>query len=314
MKFSFSHWMSMARGANLPTVWTNVIAAWAINAGTGPSVRWMPEWTKLSFFNPTTLLYLLIGSSLIYAGGCFINDACDHAFDQKHRPERPIPRGALSLGQAWVLGLAQLGVGAWAMIVGAGCHWQWTLALLLCILAYDWAHKKSAWSILLMGGCRSLLWITAATAASGMSPAPLLYLWSGAVGLYVVGISWYARNESIQQKNPHRDSWIDRLPILLLFAAPLLALAYLVLWNNLDPIRTFLVNLAGLLAGGVAFYAILEMRKAEEGSIGKGVSLLLAGICTVDATLLSFHAPLLVGPCVLLGSFALILQKKFAAT
>jgi len=124
------------------------------------------------FFNPTTLLYLLIGSSLIYAGGCFINDACDHAFDQKHRPERPIPRGALSLGQAWVLGLAQLGVGAWAMIVGAGCHWQWTLALLLCILAYDWAHKKSAWSILLMGGCRSLLWITAATAASGMSPAP----------------------------------------------------------------------------------------------------------------------------------------------
>jgi hypothetical protein len=28
-------WMSMARGANLPTVWTNVIAAWAINAGNG---------------------------------------------------------------------------------------------------------------------------------------------------------------------------------------------------------------------------------------------------------------------------------------
>jgi hypothetical protein len=86
----------------------------------------------------------------------------------------------------------------------------------------------------------------------------------------VVGISWYARNESIQAKRTHRDSWIDRIPILFLFAAPLLALAYLVLWNNLDPIRTFLVNLVGLLAGGVAFFAILEMRKAKKVPLGKG--------------------------------------------
>lgn len=314
MKLSFAQWMSMARGANLPTVWTNVIAAWAINAGTGPSVRWMPEWTDMSFFDSATLCYLLLGSSLIYAGGCFLNDACDHSFDLKHRPERPIPSRALSLGQAWLIGLTQLGLGAWVMIQWAGCSWLWTVALLLCILAYDWIHKKTAWGIVLMGGCRTLLWITAGTAASGMSPAPLLYLWAITVGLYVVGISWYARNESIQQKNPERDQLLDRFPILFLFAAPLLALAYLILWNNLDPIRTFLVNLVGLLAGGVAFFAILEMRKAKEGSVGKGVSLLLAGICAVDATLLSFHAPLLVGPCVLLGGFALILQKRFAAT
>jgi len=49
-KFRFSDWMSMARGANLPTVWTNVLAAWAINAGAGPSLRWMPEWTDMGFF------------------------------------------------------------------------------------------------------------------------------------------------------------------------------------------------------------------------------------------------------------------------
>ena len=94
----------------------------------------------------------------------------------------------------------------------------------------------------------------------------------------------------------------------------MLALAYLVLWNNLDPIRAFLVNSVGLLAGGVAFFAILKMRQPTEGSVSIGVSRLLAGICAVDATLLSFHAPLLVGPCVLLGTIAHILQKKFAAT
>ena len=62
-------------------------------------------------------------------------------------------------------------------------------------LAYNWIHKKTAGGILLMGSCRTLLWITAGTAASGMSPAPLLYLWAVAVGVYVIGISWYARNE-----------------------------------------------------------------------------------------------------------------------
>ena len=102
--FQFSDWMSMARGANLPTVWTNVLAAWAINAGAGPSLRWMPEWTDMDFFNATTLGWLLLGASLIYAGGCFLNDACDYKFDQKNRPERPIPSGSLTLTQAWPSG------------------------------------------------------------------------------------------------------------------------------------------------------------------------------------------------------------------
>ena len=313
-KFQFSDWMSMARGANLPTVWTNVLAAWAINAGAGPSLRWMPEWTDMNFFNATTLGWLLLGVSLIYAGGCFLNDACDHKFDQKNRPERPIPSGSLTLTQAWALGVLQILTGAWALIEGADCSWQWTVALLACILAYDWIHKKTAWGILLMGGCRTLLWITAGTAASGMSPAPLLYIWAFTAGAYVVGISWFARTESLSREDNNQDHWTGRIPILLLFGPPLLALAYLILWNNLDPVRVFLINLAGLLVGGVVFFAILQMRSDEEGAIGKGVSRLLAGICAVDATLLAFHAPLLVGPCILLGAFAHILQKRFAAT
>lgn len=313
--FRFSDWMSMARGSNLPTVWTNILAAWGINAGAGPSLRWMPEWTNADFFDGSTFAWLILGASLVYAGGCFLNDACDHQFDAEHRPERPIPRGVLTLPQAWLLGLIQLGIGTWALITGAGCAWHWAVALMGCILAYNWLHKKTAFGIVLMGGCRTLLWITAATAATGMSPAPLLYLWAITVGLYVVGISWFARTESLMKSVREEGyTWVNRLPILFLFSVPLLALAYLVLWNNLDPIRVFLVNVVGLLGGGIVFYATLTMRKKEEGSIGKGVSLLLAGICAMDATLLAFHVPLLVGPCVLLGTIAYILQKKFAAT
>jgi len=315
MKLTFSAWMGLSRGVNLPTVWTNVIAAWVINAGAGPSLRWMPEWTEMSFFNLGVLCWLLIGGSLLYAGGCFLNDASDYKFDEKHRPERPIPSGLISLKQVWVIGISQMSLGSFALIGGAGCSWKWTVSLFLCIFAYNWIHKKTAAGILLMGCCRTLLWITAATAASGMSPAPLLYLWAVAVGIYVIGISWYARNEGkLPEKEEGNNSILDRIPIVLLFIVPLISLGYLVLWNNLDPIRVFLVNLVGVLAGGVAFFAILQMRKEEKGAVGKGVSRLLAGICAVDATALSFHAPLFVGPCILLGVIAHILQKRFAAT
>ncbi len=314
MKLSCSNWMNLARGANFPTVWSNVLAAWAINAGAGPSLRWMSEWTETSFLEFNTLGWLLLGSTLIYAGGCFLNDACDHEFDREHRPKRPIPAGDVSVAQAWGLGSLQLGLGAWVMIAGANCSWKWILGLVCCILAYDWVHKKSGWGILLMGGCRSLLWIAAGTAASGMSPAPMVYLWAICVGAYVVGISWYARMESRSPSDQDSDRIANRAPIPFLFVAPLVALGYLILWNNLDPIRTFLANLSGLLAGGIAFLSILKMRERQNDSIGKGVSDLLAGICIVDATALSFHAPLLVGPCILFGGIAHILQKKFAAT
>ena len=141
----------------------------------------------------------------------------------------------------------------------------------------------------------------------------MLYVWAIAVGLYVVGISWFARNESSHGHRKRRVKPMGADPIVLLFIVPLIALGYLIHGDNLDPIRVFLANVVGLLAGGVAFFCILQMRKPEDGAIGKGVSL-LAGICAVDATMLSFHAPLLVGPCVLLGAIAHILQKKFAAT
>lgn len=306
-------WMSLARGANLPSVWSNVIAAWAINAGAGPSLRAMPEWTENDFFAWSTFFFLIAGASMIYAGGCFLNDARDHRFDREHRPERPIPSGRIPLGQVVALGIGLMGAGSGLLILGAGCSWKWCLSLVLCILTYDWIHKQASWAILLMGACRSLLWLTAATAAGGMEPAPHLYCWALAAGAYVTGISWYARGES-KPKPDGEFRWSDRIPIALLFSPPLLALALLVLWNNLDPIRVFLANCSGLLAGWIVFQALVATNSQGKDSVGQSVSLLLCGICAVDALALCFHAPLLVGPCILLGAFARLAQKRFAAT
>ena len=104
------------------------------------------------------------------------------------------------------------------------------------------------------------------------------------------------------------------LAILFLFSSPLLALAGLIHWHQIDPIRQTLINLTGLLVAWIAFRSIQEMRSSREGAIGEGVSRLLAGICAVDAVTVSFYLPALAVPCLCCVSLAHLLQKRFAAT
>ena len=94
----------------------------------------------------------------------------------------------------------------------------------------------------------------------------------------------------------------------------MIALAALIHWNNLDPIRVFLANLTGLEIAWIAFDSILRMKEGKKGAIGMGVSRLLAGICVTDAVVVSFCTPMLIAPMLCLNAFALWMQKRFAAT
>src|SRR5438552_468570 len=62
----------LGRVSNLPTVWSNCLAAWLL-AGGGLSRR---------------LGILCAAASLLYTGGMFLNDAFDVEFDRKYRTER----------------------------------------------------------------------------------------------------------------------------------------------------------------------------------------------------------------------------------
>ncbi len=302
------HLLILGRVSNLPTVWTNVVAAYVLNASVGKTLSVMPALSTFNVWDDSTLGLLIVGASLLYIGGCTLNDAVDHNFDAQHNPHRPIPSRALTATAVWVIGIIELALGAWVMIEGARCSSLWVSLLLVALVAYDLAHKKWNGSFILMGCCRLFLWVTAATAGGMTFIAPQTWAWGIALMAYVMGITLHARGEATDRVHAHRVS------ILLLFATPLLALMALVYWNNLDPIRVFLVNLSGLLAAWIAMRAILRMREGEPGCIGAGVSRLLSGICALDATVLAFVAPILVGPVILGVSFAQMLQKKFAAT
>ena len=251
--------------------------------------------------------WLLLGASLLYAAGCTLNDAFDQEFDKSHNPNRPIPSGSISAGGVWLAGLVEMGAGVFIMMKLAGVAWIWLAALTATILVYDAIHKKWAGSVWLMGSCRFFLWLTAASSANEKL-APLTLAWSGVVALYVVGISLFARGETTGGNGE------NRLPIPLLFGAPLFALALLVYWNNLPPLPQLATNVAGLTVAWLAYTAVQCMRSSEPGCIGRGVSRLLAGIAACDATAAGLVSPTLAYACLACATVALLMQKKFAAT
>ncbi len=298
----------LARISNLPTVWTNVLVAWAINETASQSIKMMPEFTGLGFFEWEIFVFLIIGASLIYAGGCTLNDAFDQRFDEVHNPARPLPNGSITPKTVWIIGFLEMIVGAIILVGLAGCEKNWVIALLVLVIFYDYIHKKWIGGIVVMGGCRLFLWLVAASAGGNTDLSPQTWLWGGTLSFYIIGISLFARGES------KKEEISSRYPILLLFSSPLLALALLIYWNQLDPIRVFLCNSTGLLIAWIAFSSITLMREEKKGSIGSGVSRLLAGICALDATAVSLYVPILIAPILCCLSIAVILQKKFAAT
>ncbi|MEI6536565.1 MAG: UbiA family prenyltransferase, partial [Verrucomicrobiaceae bacterium] len=188
-RFHFRDWLELARVSNLPTVWTNILAAWLLAGGTW---NWHP------------LVWLFFGGSLIYTGGMILNDAADVKFDREFRQGRPLPSGRVSVTSAWAIGTGSLLAGFLTMVWGAEtCIWI-TSALVAAIVFYDLYHKPWAGSVFIMGSCRTLLYLVAASAVTGTlnwSSYHEVIIKAIALGGYVVGLTFVARHESGSEKS-----------------------------------------------------------------------------------------------------------------
>ena len=188
--------LELGRVSNLPTVWSNMAAGWLLGGG---------EWAW-------GLTWAIVGGSLLYLSGMAMNDACDAGWDKKHKGDRPIVCGQISRRSVWILtgiygvgGLAALGFGAKSCPI-------WIGGLAVVIIAYNVIHKHWSGSTWLMGACRFFLYLVAASAASGGgNPSVDSIVWGGALGLYVVGLTYVARGES-------SGAALIRWPLFLLFA------------------------------------------------------------------------------------------------
>lgn len=306
-------WLHLARISNLPTVWTNVTAAWLLAGGPLMDVR---------------LAWLLVAGSLLYTGGMILNDAADAKFDAEHRKERPIPSGQVGRRTAWVVGGVMLFMGS-VIAVGYGANPQLTALLMGAIVFYDLYHKQWAGSVIVMGACRLLLYMVAASAVApftvasqkgaltffgaewryetGFLPAgPMLVLpFALALGCYIVGITVAAR---LEHKNDQMPVPASLLAFALLYT-PAIVCAMRFSSAGGSPLQIVVLGVFAMLVA----YATQTLRKGGP-AIGKAVGWLLAGIAVVDALAVASVAPMLALGFVVLTPLLRLWQRWVAAT
>jgi len=144
---------------------------------------------------------LLAASAGLYLSGMVFNDVFDRKRDAVERPGRPIPSGRIGVIAATVLGgvLMLAGIAA-AAAVSRQALWI-ALGIAACVLAYDGLLRTTPLGPLAMGACRFLNVMLGASVIGSGRDVPLL-VWSppqiyvaAAIGLYVVGVTWFARTE-----------------------------------------------------------------------------------------------------------------------
>src|SRR5262249_55124171 len=147
-----------------------------------------------------------LASAALYCGGMVWNDYFDIEQDRRERPFRPLPSGAITLSQAAWLGSLLL-VGGWVLAIFAGWRRDGFDSipgflgglLVAAILLYDRWLKHKWFGPIGMGLCRSLNVLLGCTVVgANVIPWPLRFHLAGVVGLYIVGVTWFARTEARQ--------------------------------------------------------------------------------------------------------------------
>jgi 4-hydroxybenzoate polyprenyltransferase len=282
--------LRLGRVSNLPTVWTNVLAA-AVLAETSSAAG-------------TAALGL--ACSLAYVGGMFLNDAFDAEFDARSRPERPIPSGAVPASQVFAVGFALLAVTlivvtATARFVTGTATSALTSAFTLAalIVLYDGWHKDNPFAPVLMGLCRTFVYVTTAAALTGGLP----WVVAGAAGVqlfYLVGLTYVARVERV---GTVESCW----PVACL-AVPL------VVWSPSVGQGPYGIALYVGTVGWLA-WCLAHLGWRQPIDVPRAVVGLIAGIALVDAlALLCFGAPLLALAAVVGFALTLALQRWVSGT
>ncbi len=277
--------LMLGRVSNLPTVWSNCLAAGILSGG--------GEGKKLA-------LILASGSSL-YLGGMFLNDACDADFDHCQRPERPIPSGIITRGTVWAWSLALLLAGLLLAAALGGRAFICALTLLAAIVAYDLWHKRHFFTLGLMAGCRALLYIFAGIAVAGTVSHCVLAA-AGGMAAYIFGISLLARHENGISRPPKWPALLLVMPVL--------------------PIGLHLCakNVAATAIGLVTFIVWLGITIVQlwrpEPQTGRAVGRLLAAIVLADWLQVAAVAPFLPHAILWTALFGLTLwlQRRVPAT
>ena len=274
--------LKLGRVSNLPTVWTNAIAG-AVLSG-----------------QPSVSVILIAGLALtaFYTGGMWLNDAFDAGIDAKERKNRPIPMGEIGVGTVFAVGFALMGLGivlAFSLGQGAGLA---GIALTVAVILYDWLHKRTVFSPVIMGATRFFCYILPAAALGAVTGSVIL----GALGLlaYIVGLTYAAKQEAYDRLDNAWPLAVLALPLLYAVAQTPASMAALLIW-------------LGLLAVVAAALRLLFRR--NKGDVPRAVVTMIAGISLYDAVLIAGQGETQLALLAVAGfALTLVLQRVVSGT
>jgi heme O synthase-like polyprenyltransferase len=251
--------LRLGRVSNLPTVWTNVIAAAAITNAVA-----------------TVADVFVIGLAMtaFYVGGMYLNDFFDREIDARERPGRPIPVGEISANAVSAIGFVLLAIGVVLLAPFGLSTTIWGLTLAAAIVLYDTWHKGNFFAPVIMGLCRALVYLATGAAIAGQIRTALI---AGAIALaaHVIGLTYAAKQENLNQ--------VGRLWPLAVLAAPVVL--------GLSGIAggwIVVVAILLLCAADIAAVRLLAKR-ATPDAVPRAVSMLIAAICLVDALAVALY-------------------------
>ena len=188
-------WLRLMRLPTVFTAITNVLCGYFVSTDS----RHLPE-----LLSRSELWLLLLTSSLLYLAGMVLNDVFDYELDSRERPERPLPSGQISRRGAGILGWGMMSGGLISALaagfVSDSGYTTFQVAVLLAasVWLYDSTLKSTPLSPFGMAGCRFLNIMLGASTCGHWG-----IVWGGpqvmiasAMFVYVLGVTWFARNET----------------------------------------------------------------------------------------------------------------------
>lgn len=259
---SFRAYAELARLSNIPTVVTNGLLGFAIAVAS--STEPLDVWP---------LLVVIPAIMLFYIGGMALNDVVDTAIDRKERPGRPIPSGRVSRVEAGVFAAGCLLLGLGMLVPSGLAATFFAVALVLTIVAYDVVHKMTAFSGVLMGACRGLVYLTVASAFAWPLDWRIAGVLAVAMTAYIGVVTFIARSEAA------KDSRAATL-VMRRFAIVLPGIAVVpILW--VVPSRWDAAIGAGLVLLGWLVFTQRHLL-VPRPRMKQAILSYLAGICLID--------------------------------